>query len=56
MRMNLDHLEDNWKQFTGELKQRWRRLFDDQLDLLMGKRARAKPVAAKPRHEVELPK
>ena len=56
--MNLDHIESTWKQFAGDLKQRWRRLVDD-LDLLMGKRARAKPVAADqqgPRQEIELPK
>jgi uncharacterized protein YjbJ (UPF0337 family) len=54
--MNLDHIESNWKQFTGDLRQRWHRLVDDQLELLMGKRARAKPVADKPRQEIELPK
>jgi len=57
--MNRDHIESNWKQFAGDLRRRWRSLVDDQLDLLMGKRDRAKPVAAdkqSPRQEIELPK
>lgn len=56
MGMNLDHLEDNWKQFTHGIKQRWRTLVDDHLDLFMGKRVSAKPAADKPLQEIERPK
>jgi uncharacterized protein YjbJ (UPF0337 family) len=59
MRMNLHTIEASWKQFTGELKRRWSTLVDEPFDLLMGKRDRAKPVAAEqqgPRQETELPK
>ena len=43
--MNRGRTEDNWKQLTGNLKRRWDRLIDGQIDLWSGKRDHAKPVA-----------
>jgi uncharacterized protein YjbJ (UPF0337 family) len=43
--MNRGRTEDNWKQLTGDLKRRWVRLIDGQIDLWAGKRDQAKPVA-----------
>jgi len=36
--MNWDQVEGNWKQFTGELKERWGKLTDDELTMIGGKR------------------
>jgi uncharacterized protein YjbJ (UPF0337 family) len=36
--MNWDRIEGNWKQFTGNVKERWGRLTDDQLTQIAGKR------------------
>ena len=36
--MNWDRIEGNWKQFKGEVKQRWGKLTDDELDVIAGKR------------------
>lgn len=36
--MNWDIIEGNWKQFRGQVKQKWSRLTDDHLDLIAGKR------------------
>ncbi len=36
--MNWDQIEGNWKQFKGSVKERWGRLTDDDIDLLVGKR------------------
>jgi len=36
--MNWDHVEGNWKQFKGKVKEKWGRLTDDQLDVIKGKR------------------
>jgi uncharacterized protein YjbJ (UPF0337 family) len=55
MRMNLNHIEANWKQFTGELKRRWSKLADQQLDLLTGKRRRPQPLAGKQAGEQHIP-
>lgn len=43
--MNWGRTEGNWKQLTGDLKRRWDRLIDGQVDLWAGKRNHAKPVA-----------
>ena len=32
--MNWDIIEGNWKQFRGQVKQKWSRLTDDHLDLI----------------------
>ena len=37
--MNWDHIEGNWKQFKGNVKEQWSKLTDDQLDASAGKRA-----------------
>lgn len=36
--MNWDQIEGNWKQFTGQIKQKWAKLTDDDLNLIDGKR------------------
>ena len=36
--MNWDRIEGNWRQFKGNVKQRWCKLADDQLDVIAGKR------------------
>jgi uncharacterized protein YjbJ (UPF0337 family) len=36
--MNWYEIEGNWKKFKGEIKQRWGRLTDDDLDIIEGKR------------------
>lgn len=42
--MKWEHIEGNWKQFKGNVKEQWGRLTDDQLDVIAGKRA---PLAGK---------
>ena len=36
--MNWDQVEGNWKQFSGQIKQKWAKLTDDDLKLINGKR------------------
>lgn len=36
--MNWDHIEGNWKQFRGHVKEQWGMLTDDHLDTIAGKR------------------
>jgi len=36
--MNWDRIEGNWKQFRGNVRERWGKLTDDQLDVIAGKR------------------
>ncbi len=36
--MNWDRIEGNWKQFKGDIKQRWGKLTDDELDVIAGNR------------------
>ena len=36
--MNWDEIEGNWKKFRGEIKERWGRLTDDNLDVIQGRR------------------
>ena len=36
--MNWDRIEGNCKQFKGDIKQKWGKLTDDQLDVIAGKR------------------
>jgi uncharacterized protein YjbJ (UPF0337 family) len=36
--MNWDQIEGNWKEFKGEIKQRWGKLTDDELSTIAGKR------------------
>jgi len=36
--MNWDQVEGNWKQFAGQIKQKWAKLTDDDLQLINGKR------------------
>ena len=36
--MNWDRIEGDWKQFKGNIKVRWGKLTDDQLDVIAGKR------------------
>lgn len=38
--MNWDTIEGNWKQFKGEVQQKWGRLSGDDLDQLDGARER----------------
>ena len=36
--MNWDLIEGNWKQFKGDVQQKWGKLTDDQFDMIAGKR------------------
>lgn len=36
--MNWDQIKGNWKQFTGQAKQQWGKLTDDDLAVVDGKR------------------
>ncbi len=36
--MDMDVIEGKWKQFKGDIKQRWGKLTDDDLDVAEGKR------------------
>ena len=36
--MNWDQVEGNWKQFKGQVQQKWGKLTDDDLERAAGKR------------------
>jgi len=36
--MNWDQIQGNWKTFRGQIKQKWGKLTDDDLDVVDGKR------------------
>ena len=36
--MNWDQVAGNWKQFKGQVKEKWGKLTDDDLDVVAGKR------------------
>lgn len=36
--MNWDQVKGNWNELKGEIKERWGRLTDDDLDVIEGKR------------------
>jgi uncharacterized protein YjbJ (UPF0337 family) len=36
--MNWDRVEGNWKQFKGQVQQKWGKLTSDDLDMIEGKR------------------
>jgi len=36
--MNWDQIEGKWKQYKGQVKERWGKLTDDDLDVIDGKR------------------
>jgi len=36
--MNWDQVEGKWKQYKGQIKEKWGRLTDDDLDVINGKR------------------
>ena len=36
--MNWDQVEGKWKQYKGQVKEKWGRLTDDDLDVINGKR------------------
>jgi uncharacterized protein YjbJ (UPF0337 family) len=36
--MNWDRIEGQWKQYKGQVQQRWGKLTDDDLDVIEGKR------------------
>jgi len=38
--MNWEHIEDSWEQIKGNLKARWGKLTDDDLERIAGKRER----------------
>ena len=38
--MNWDQIQGNWRQAKGELKTRWGKLTDDDLDYIDGQRER----------------
>lgn len=35
--MNWDQIQGNWKQFKGQVQQKWGKLTDDDLDVAEGK-------------------
>src|SRR5947209_15352040 len=36
--MNWDRIEGNWKTFKGQVRQKWGKLTDDDIDVIEGKR------------------
>ena len=36
--MNWDRIEGNWKEIKGQIRQKWGRLTDDEVDKIAGKR------------------
>ena len=36
--MNWDRIEGNWKQLTGQVKEQWAKLTDDDCDVVAGRR------------------
>lgn len=36
--MNWDQVEGSWKELKGQVKQKWGRLTDDEIDVIAGKR------------------
>jgi uncharacterized protein YjbJ (UPF0337 family) len=36
--MNWEQIKGNWSEFKGEIKERWGRLTDDDLDVIEGRR------------------
>ena len=36
--MNWDKIEGNWEQFKGNVRTKWGKLTDDQIDVIAGKR------------------
>ena len=36
--MNWNHVEGNWTEFRGKVRERWGKLTDDDLDVVAGKR------------------
>ncbi len=36
--MNWDHIAGNWKNFMGQVKQKWGKLTDDELTVAAGRR------------------
>lgn len=38
--MNWDTIEGNWKQWKGNVKEKWGKLTDDELDVIKGKKDR----------------
>jgi len=36
--MNWEQVKGNWNEFKGEIKERWGRLTDDDLDVIEGRR------------------
>jgi uncharacterized protein YjbJ (UPF0337 family) len=36
--MNWDRIQGNWKQVTGQAKEQWGKLTDDDLDVIAGRR------------------
>jgi uncharacterized protein YjbJ (UPF0337 family) len=38
MGVNWSHIEGDWKQFKGKVKQKWGKLTDDEIDEISGNR------------------
>ena len=36
--MNWDHVEGNWTEFRGKIRERWGKLTNDDLDVIAGRR------------------
>ncbi|HEV7968625.1 MAG TPA: CsbD family protein [Candidatus Acidoferrales bacterium] len=36
--MNWDQIEGKWKQYKGQVKEKWGKLTDDDLDVIAGRR------------------
>jgi uncharacterized protein YjbJ (UPF0337 family) len=45
--MDWNRIEGNWKQFKGQVREKWGRLTDNDLDVINGRQALAKDEAKK---------
>jgi uncharacterized protein YjbJ (UPF0337 family) len=48
--MNWDHIENNWDDFKGKIKQNWTEISDQQLEMVAGKRDRFARVIQRTYH------
>ena len=46
--MDWNRIEGNWKEFKGQLKEKWGKLTDDDLDQINGRRAQVSPHLCDP--------
>ena len=46
--MNWDHIEDNWKQFSATIKEKWGKLTEEEIAELKGKREQLEARSSRP--------